>query len=91
MFNLNEDNRIVMAQHPTDMRMGVNGMCGQVRKVGLEPANGDVYIFVGKSRTTMKLLHWEHGGDVLQMFGARPFPSSHISSSGHRLQVYALG
>ena len=25
MFNLNEDNRIVMAQHPTDMRMGVNG------------------------------------------------------------------
>ena len=59
MFNLNEDNRIVMAQHPTDMRMGVNGMCGQVRKMGLEPSNGDVYIFVGKSRTTMKLLHWE--------------------------------
>ena len=57
MFNLNEDNLIVMAQHPTDMRMGVNGMCGQVRKVGLEPSNGDVYIFVGKSRTTMKLLH----------------------------------
>ena len=26
MFNLNEDNHIVMAQHPTDMRMGVNGM-----------------------------------------------------------------
>ena len=65
MFNLNEDNRIVMAQHPTDMRMGVNGMCGQVRKVCLEPANGDVYIFVGKSRTTMKLLHWERGGYVM--------------------------
>ena len=30
MFNLNEDKRIVMAQHPTDMRMGVNGMCGQI-------------------------------------------------------------
>ena len=26
MFNLNEDNRIVMVQHPTDMLMGVNGM-----------------------------------------------------------------
>ena len=59
MFNLNEGNRIVIAQHPTDMRMGVKGMCGQVGKVGLEPSNGDVYIFVGKSRTTMKLLHWE--------------------------------
>ena len=35
MFNLNKDNHIVMAQHHTDMRMGVNGMCGQVRQVGL--------------------------------------------------------
>ena len=34
MFNLNGDNRIVMAQHPTDMRMGVNGMCGHVRGTG---------------------------------------------------------
>ena len=65
MFNLNEDNRIVLVQHPTDMGMGVNGMCGQVRKEGLDPTNGDVYIFVGKSRTTMKLLHWERGGYVM--------------------------
>ena len=47
MFNLNENNRIVMAQHPTDMRMGVNCLSGQVRMVGLDPSNGDVYIFVG--------------------------------------------
>ena len=44
MFNLNENNRFVMAQHPSDMRIGVNGMCGQVRAVGLDPTNGDVYI-----------------------------------------------
>ena len=62
MFNLNENNRIVMSQHPSDMRIGVNGMCGQVRSVGLDPTNGDVYIFVGKSRKIMKLLHWERGG-----------------------------
>ena len=62
---MNEDNRIVMAQHPTDMRMGVNGMCGLVRKVCLEPANGDVYVFVGKSRTSLKLLHWERRGYVM--------------------------
>ena len=65
MFSLNEDNRIVMAQHPSDMRIGVNGMCGQVRKAGLNPTNGDVYIFVGKSRRIMKLLHWERGGYVM--------------------------
>ena len=62
MFNLNENNRFVMDQHPSDMRIGVNGMCGQVRAVGLDPTNGDVYIFVGSSRKIMKLLHWERGG-----------------------------
>ncbi len=41
MFNLNEGNRMVMSQTPTGMRVGVNGMCGHVRNVGLELANGD--------------------------------------------------
>ena len=54
-----------MAQHPTDMRKGVNTLCGEVRRVGLDPTNGDVYIFVGKSRKVMKLLHWEYGGYVV--------------------------
>ena len=74
MFNLNEDNCIVMAQHPTDMRMGVNGICGQV----------------SHEHEVAPLGTWRLC-DVLQTFGARPFPSSHISSSGHRLQIYALG
>lgn len=65
MFNLNENNRLVMAQHPVDMRMGVDGMCGQVRMVGLDPTNGDAYVFVGNSRTIMKILHWERGGYVM--------------------------
>ena len=51
-----------MVYHPCDMRMGVNGMCGQIRSVGLDPTDGKVYIFVGKSRQIMKLLHWERGG-----------------------------
>lgn len=54
-----------MSQTLTDMRVGVNGMCGHVRSVGLEPANGDVYIFVGRTRKVMKLLHWERGGYVM--------------------------
>ena len=65
MFNLNESNRIVMSQYPTDMRKGVNTPCGQVRMSGLDPTNGDVYVFVGRSRQVMKLLHWEHGGCVM--------------------------
>ena len=62
MFCLNESNSYMMSVRPTDMRKGVNSLCGQVRVTGLDPTNGDVYIFVGRSRRIMKLVHWEHGG-----------------------------
>lgn len=65
MFNLNESNRIMMSQHPSDMRIGVNGMCGKVRSAGMNPTSGDVFIFVGKTRNDMKILHWERGGYVM--------------------------
>ena len=65
MFNLNESNRIMMSQHPSDMRIGVNGMCGNVRSAGMNPTSGDVFIFVGKTRNVMKILHWERGGYVM--------------------------
>ena len=65
MFNLNESNRIMMSQHPSDMRIGVNGMCGKVRSAGMNPTSGDVFIFVGKTRNVMKILHWERGGYVM--------------------------
>lgn len=65
MFNSNESNRLFISHHPSDMRIGVNGMCGQIRLYNLDPTNGDVYIFVGKSRKIMKILHWERGGYVM--------------------------
>lgn len=65
MFNLNESNRIMMSQHPSDMRIGVNRMCGKVRSAGMNPTSGDVFIFVGKTRNVMKILHWERGGYVM--------------------------
>ena len=65
MFNLNESDRFLMSRHPSDMRMGVNGMCGHVRSAGLDPTDGGVYVFVGRTRQVMKLLHWERGGYVM--------------------------
>lgn len=55
----------MMSQHPSDMRIGVNGMCGKVRSAGINPTSGDVFIFVGKTRNVMKILHWERGGYVM--------------------------
>lgn len=65
MFNLNESNRYVMSLSGTDLRKGVDKLCGLIRRVSLNPLNGDVYVFLNRSRTTLKLLHWERGGFVI--------------------------
>ena len=65
MFNLNENNRFVMSDNPIDLRKGVDSLCGAVRSCQLDPLNGDVYVFSNRSRTVLKLLHWERGGYTL--------------------------
>ena len=36
-----------------------------IRSCHLDPLNGDVYVFSNRSRTVLKLLHWERGGYTL--------------------------
>ena len=41
------------------MRKSFHTLCGLVRnKIGGDPMNGDVYIFVNKRRNRIKLLHY---------------------------------
>ena len=48
------------------MRKSFDGLCGLViADLGCEPHNGDVYIFINKSRDKIKLLQWQPGGFVL--------------------------
>lgn len=65
MFNLNENNRFVVRLSATDMRKGIETLCGVVRYHQLNPLNGDVYVFSNRSRKVLKLLHWERGGFVI--------------------------
>lgn len=48
------------------MRKSFDGLSGLVAtELGRDPAGGDVFVFLNRSRTFMKLLHWERGGYVL--------------------------
>ena len=50
----------------TDMRKSFDGLCGLVsRQLGKNPMSGDLFIFINKRRTMIKLLRWEEGGFVL--------------------------
>lgn len=66
MFSLNDSMRYWLWSEPTDMRKSFHTLSGIVNgSMGKDPTNGDVYIFINKTRTRIKLLHWEPGGLVL--------------------------
>lgn len=48
-----------------DMRKGVNPLSLMVRSLSMNPTDGSVYVFLNRTRTRMKLLHWERGGYVV--------------------------
>lgn len=47
------------------MRKGIESLCGIVRANKSTPTDGSVYVFANRSRTLLKLLHWERGGYVI--------------------------
>lgn len=66
MFCLNDTMRYFLCPGKTDMRKGMNSLCGVIHdKMGYDVRLGDVFIFINQQHTTMKLLHAEDGGLVL--------------------------
>ena len=66
MFSLNDNLRYWLWSEPTDMRKSFHTLSGIVRdRMGRNPLDGDVYVFINRGRDRMKLLHWEPGGLVL--------------------------
>lgn len=49
-----------------DGRKSFNGITAIIRgELQRDPGGGDVFIFVSRSRQSIKLLFWEHGGFVI--------------------------
>lgn len=68
MFSLNETNRFYVYTHGIDMRKGVESLCGIVRNNCMNPLSGSVFLFANKSRSLLKLLHWESGRVAPNLF-----------------------
>ena len=48
------------------MRKSFDGLCGLVASaMDRRPTSGEVFVFLNRRRTHIKLLHWERGGFVL--------------------------
>ncbi|MFS8618088.1 MAG: IS66 family insertion sequence element accessory protein TnpB [Solitalea sp.] len=66
MFTLGSSHTYFLYRGACDMRKSFDGLCGLVsRELKREATSGEVFVFLNRRGTHMKLLHWERGGFVL--------------------------
>lgn len=66
MIAFSSGQRYFFYREATDMRKGFDGLCGLVTgNLKRDPLSGDVYVFVNRRRTHIKLLVWDRSGFVL--------------------------
>ena len=63
MLSITSSQRYYFYSGRTDMRKGFDCLCGLVRtEFKMNPLSGDVFIFVSRTRTRIKLLQWQGDG-----------------------------
>jgi transposase len=66
MFTLSYNHRFQLYSEPTDMRKSFDSLSGLVQNhLEQSPMNGEVFVFINKTRNKIKLLHWSGSGFVL--------------------------
>lgn len=51
-----------VAREPVDMRGSFDALAGRVRRLGLEPLDGALYVFVSRRRHLLAVLHYDGSG-----------------------------
>ena len=65
MMMLPSSVRLYLAAKPTDMRNGFDGLAAEVRRFGLDPLSGHLFVFLSRRADRAKLLWFERGGLVI--------------------------
>lgn len=87
--------RIYLATGPTDMRKGFDSLAALVRDhLGHDPLSGSLFLFVGRDKDRIKILHWDTDGFALWYKrleeGSFRLPSSHTAGSSVELKASEL-
>jgi transposase len=63
LFGISGNSRLFLYCQPSDMRKGFDGLSGLViNKLGQDPLSGDIFIFINRNRTLVKILVWDQTG-----------------------------
>jgi transposase len=66
MLSFTPAQQYYLSRTPADMRKSYDGLSGLVRGgLGRDPLSGEVFIFLNRRRTMIKILVWDRSGFVL--------------------------
>lgn len=66
MIGFTSSQRYYLSRQAADMRQSYDGLGGAVRQgLGRDPLSGEVFIFLNRRRTMVKLLVWDRSGFVI--------------------------
>jgi transposase len=63
MLSITRIHRCYLYGSRTDMRKGVDSLCGLIRnELGKDPLSGELFVFFSRNHNQIKLLLWEQDG-----------------------------
>lgn len=66
MLSITRLHRCYLYRASTDMRKGIDSLCGLVRnELGKDPMSGELFIFFCRARKRIKILLWDEDGYAL--------------------------
>ncbi len=66
IFNFTDSTRFYFFREPVDMRKGIHSLYHLVKITGkMDALSGNGFIFIGRSRKSLKVLRWQKEGFVL--------------------------
>ncbi len=90
LFGLPGNVRLFLYNGVADMRNGFDGLSGLVRnKLKQDPLSGDIFIFLNRKRTLIKLLVWDQSGFAIwhKRLERGTFEVPAIKSEGQTLEI----
>ena len=89
MLSLPTTVRVFVAVEPVDMRGSFDALAGAVRRLGLDPVDGHLYLFLNKRRRIAKALWFDGSGwcVLAKRLEAGSFQLPSLQTGENRVQI----